>query len=311
MMSTTTSQPVLPFLDSTPLLGDTEALQARVAEEGYLFFRQLLPADDVLAARNDVLSTLQPFGWFKDEQDETGGLLDREALNRLPAEQMRLDIGVSTEAYHTVQKLESFHRLPHHPRLIALYETLFNSEVLVHSRHILRLVTPHPAMVPTPRHQDFPLIRGTSQFWTCWFPLGPCPQEQGSLTVLRGSNRLGYVPFESAAGAGGLAAQLCPGEVDWAGGDFETGDVLTFPCYTIHRALPDQLKNRIRISMDVRYQPAHEPVEEGSLQPHCALTWEEIYQNWSSDEFKYYWHKQALEIVGRDDSFPQPERRIC
>jgi len=310
-MPTTTLQPVLPFLDSTPLLHDAQALQARVAEEGYLFFKQLLSADEVLAARADVISTLQPFGWFSDEQDEIGGLLDVEALNRLPANQMRLDIGVSTEAYHAVQKIESFHRLPHHPRLIALYETLFGSEVLVHPRHIMRLVTPHPEMVPTPRHQDFPLIRGSSQFWTCWFPLGPCPQEQGSLTVLRASNRLGYVPFESASGAGGLAAQLCPGEVDWVGGDFEAGDVLTFPCYTIHRALPDQVKNRIRISMDVRYQPAHEPVEEGSLRPHCELKWEEIYANWHSDELQYYWQKQALEVVGRDHSFPEPERRIC
>jgi hypothetical protein len=41
-----------------------------------------------------------------------------------------------------VQKQESFHCLPHHPRLLALYQTLFGGEVLVHARHIMRLVTP-------------------------------------------------------------------------------------------------------------------------------------------------------------------------
>jgi hypothetical protein len=311
MTTVPNTQPKQEFLDSTPLLNDAEALQARVAEEGYLFFKQLLPPEAVLAARTDVLRTLQPFGWFHHEQDQLGGLLDLEALNRVTPEEMRLDIGVSSAAYDAVQKLESFHRLPHHTRLLALYRTLFGSEVLAHSRHIMRLVTPHSAMVPTPRHQDFPLIRGTSKFWTCWFPLGPCPREQGSLSVLRGSNRLGYVPYESAEGAGNIAAQLCPGETEWVASDFEAGDVLTFPCYTIHRALPDQLRNRIRMSMDVRYQPANEPVETGSLQPHCGLTWEEIYKNWSNDDLKYYWQQMPLEVVERDHSYPQPERRIC
>ena len=224
---------------------------------------------------------------------------------------MRLDIGVSNAAYDDVQRLESVHRLPHHARLLALYRTLFGGDMLVHPRHIIRLITPHRAMVPTPPHQDFPLIQGTSNTWTCWFPLGDCPREMGGLTVLRSSHRLGYVPIQTARGAGGMAVQLCPGERDWVEGDYETGDVLTFPSYTVHRALRCQFKDQVRLSFDVRYQPADEPVEARSLSPHCGLSWEDIYAGWERHDLRYYWRDLPLHQSPWDGALHQPTRRIC
>src|SRR3712207_2455745 len=105
------------FVDSTPLLHDAEALRARGAEDGHLFFKRLLPAEDVLAVRADILKVVEKHGWRQSGQDALGGSIDTAALNRVPDEEMRLDIGVSIEAYHDVQKLESVHRLPHHPNL--------------------------------------------------------------------------------------------------------------------------------------------------------------------------------------------------
>ena len=301
-----------PFLDSTPLLGDGEALRARGEAEGYLFFKRLLPAADVLRVRADILQVIDRHGWRQPGQGVHGGGVNPEALNRVPDDQMRLDIGVSHTAYGDVQKLESVHRLPHHPNLLALYRTLFGGEVLAHPRHIVRLITPHRAMVPTPPHQDFPLIQGTSNTWTCWFPLGDCPHEMGGLTVLRGSHRLGYVPVRATKGAGNIAAQLCPGEnEDWAAGNYETGDVLTFPSYTVHKAFPCQFKDRIRVSFDVRYQPADEPVEAKSLLPHCELAWEDIYAGWERDDLRYYWRDLPLHGSDWDPTLLQPSRRIC
>src|SRR5947208_15623403 len=115
------------------------------------------------------------------------GRLNVDALSAVPEAEMRTDIGVPHAAYDDVQKLESVHRLPHHPELLALYRALFGREVLVHPRHIIRMVTPHQSLVPTPQHQDFPLIQGTSNTWTCWFPVGDCLRSMGGLTVLRGS----------------------------------------------------------------------------------------------------------------------------
>ncbi len=166
-------------------------------------------------------------------------------------------------------------------------------------------------MVPTPPHQDFPLIQGTSNTWTCWVPIGDCPRALGGLTVLRGSHKLGYVPTQPSLGAGLIASELCPSENDWVEGDFETGDVLTFPSLTVHKALPSQYKDRIRLSFDVRYQPLDEVVEEKSLLPHCGLTWDEIYAGWDSDDLKYYWERQQTTFSPWNPALLQPSRRIC
>lgn len=119
------------------------------------------------------------------------------------------------------------------------------------------------------------------------------------------------MPIQPADGTGLIAAQLCAGEDDWVEGDYACGDVLTFPSHTVHRGLRCQLKDRARLSLDVRYQPADEVIEEKSLRPHCDLTWEEIYRGWERSDLQYYWTKTALELSPWDERFLQPSRRIC
>ena len=299
------------FVDSTSLLGNPQALRRRAQEEGYLFFRGLLPQSDLLDLRGELLEVVERHGWRKLGQDRLGGTMDLERLALLPESQLRTDIGVSIAAYQDAQRLERLHRLPHHPRLLELYSTLLKGDVLVHPRHIARMITGHPAMVPTPPHQDFPLIQGTAQTWTAWFPLGDCPRELGGLTVLRGSHRQGYVPIQPSLGAGNIAVQLCDFETDWVEGDFFCGDVLTFPSHTIHKALKCQKREQIRLSMDVRYQSADEPIEQKSLRPHCELSWEQIYADWQQDDLKYYWRKGELALSPWEDHYLQPSSRIC
>lgn len=302
------------FIDSKPLLdtGDFDALRARASEEGYLFFRGLLPREPLFELRAKILEVVQAFGWLREGEHGEDNLANREAINTIPLESMRYGIGISDAAYEEVQKIEQLHRLPHHPALLDLYRGLFGENVLVHARHIARVVTPHDGTPPTPQHQDFPLIQGTDKFWTCWFPLGDCPREMGSLTVLRRSQHNGYIPIQRVRGAGEIAAQLCPGEDRWIEGDFEAGDVLTFPCYTVHKALKSRHPERIRLSMDLRYQPMSEEVERRSLEPHAyKLSWEQIYEGWESDTYQYYWKDLPLKMGPWDDSLVQPSRRIC
>ncbi len=299
------------FVDSTPLLDDTASLRARATQDGYLFFKQRLPKAEVFALRAEMLGVVERYGWRQKGQDALGGLIDLAALNRVPEEEMRTDIGVSIAAYNDVQKLEAFHRLPHHPQLLSLYRTLLGKEILVHARHIARMITSHPGVFPTPPHQDFPLIQGTPNTWTCWIPIGDCPLELGGLTILKGSHRNGYLPIQPARGAGGIAVPICPYEVDWVEGGFETGDVLTFPSYTIHKALRCQLKEHIRLSLDVRFQAIDNPVEAKSLLPHCDLTWEQIYAGWKQDDLKYYWRYLPVQLSPWEDGYLQPKRRIC
>ena len=302
------------FVDSTKLLSDPVALRARGAEDGYLFFKQRLPKKNLLALRAEMLAVVDRYGWRQKDQDELGGLIDLDAINQVTEEKMRTDIGVSTAAYEDIQRLEAFHRLPHLPQIVSIMRILFGKEVLVHPRHIARMITGHASVFPTPPHQDFPLIQGTSNTWTCWIPVGDCPRELGGLTILKASHRQGYLPIQPSKGAGGIAVPLCPGEVNWVEGDFETGDILMFPCYTIHKALHCQRKDAIRLSLDVRYQPIDEIVEAKSLLPHCNLTWEQIYEGWPTqkqDALKYYWQSPTLQLSPWEDGFLQPKRRIC
>jgi len=299
------------FVDSTPLMDDLAALRGRANEDGFLFFKQFLPREDVLALRAEMLEVVARHGWLQKSQYALSGRINLDAINLVPDESMRDDIGVSIAAYHDAQKLERLHRLPHHPKLKTFYRRFLGRDVFVHPRHIARMATGHRAMVPTPPHQDFPLIQGTDNTWTCWFPLGDCPRSLGGLTMLKGSHQRGYQPIQPAKGAGGIAVPLCPWETEWAEGDYEAGDIITFPSYTIHKALRCLDKELIRLSMDVRYQPVDEPVEEKSLRPHCDLTWEEIYAGWRSEELKYYWQKLPLTIIPWNDTFMQPSRRIC
>ncbi|MES2461589.1 MAG: phytanoyl-CoA dioxygenase family protein [Armatimonadota bacterium] len=301
------------FIDSNDLLREENgnALRARAMGEGYLFFKGLLRPETVLALRADLLRVIGRYGWRQSGQDDHGDRIDVAALNTVPEDDLRTDIGVTHAAYDAVQKQESVHRLPHHPALIALYRLLFAREPLVHPRHIVRLPTPHRAMVPTPPHQDFPLIQGTANTWTCWIPVGDCPRSLGGLTVLRGSHRSGYLPIQPSLGAGLIASELCPHENDWVEGDFETGDILTFPSFTVHKALPSEFRDRIRLSLDVRYQPGDEAVEAKSLLPHCGLTWEQIYDGWEAEDLKYYWERQNTSLSPWNPALLQPSRRIC
>jgi hypothetical protein len=307
-----------PFDDSTDLLGHPGELRARAERDGYLFFPGLLDPEPILRLRAKVLDILTRHGLRTPDADPLDGTLDVARLNELPADQLRVDIGVSAEIYADLQKLPELHRLPHHPSLLEIYRILLETDdVFVHPRHIMRAMTSHPATGATPPHQDFPLVQGSSATWTSWIPIGDCGLERGPLVVLRGSHRQGYLPVGTGDGEGhwtNWGAQLCEHESSWVGGDFAVGDVLTFPSFTVHRSLPSAIRDEVRISMDVRYQRGDDVIEARSLTNHSDRPWDEIYQGWSEDnaDLRYYWHPDRLSYKPWDDSLLEPgARRIC
>lgn len=303
--------PTIDFTDSTELLDDPAALRKRARDEGYLFFRGLLPEEALLEVRHHVMRVLDAHGWLEQSIPIDQGVLDQTAVNLIPDDDLREDIGISIEGYGDVQRIEDLHRVPHHPTLMELYRVLCEEDVFVHPRHIVRVMTTHRALTPTPAHQDFPLIQGTSRTWTCWIPLGDCPVDAGPLSVLRRSHVNGLLPVGSAKGAGGIEALLCDEGDAWCAGGFRCGDVLTFPAHTVHRALPTTEPGRVRLSMDVRYQPVSEPVDSLSLGNHAELPWEAVYAGWQRDDLQFYWRSLPLTISELDESLLAPGRRIC
>ena len=87
-----------------------------------------------------------------------------------------------------------------------------------------------------------------------------------------------------------------PLEGRWVCGDFAVGDVLLFHSMTVHKGLPNR-SDKLRMSMDVRYQLVSEPFNIDNANPDGQpLSWEEIYADWRSDALKYYWQRLPLTL---------------
>jgi ectoine hydroxylase-related dioxygenase (phytanoyl-CoA dioxygenase family) len=281
------------FQDATPLLNDAEALRQRMDTDGFVYFRGLISRATVLELRRQILEVCQKYGWIASDTDLMDGLADPSVDQIEPF----CGVGVSRNAYQDVYRLEAFHQLAQHPAIIGMLQTLFGETVFAHPRHIARLMLPAKTNAPTPPHQDYIFIQGTKTVFTCWMPLGDCPQSLGGLSVLRGSHKLGILPVRAAAGAGDRTVILDDVDQEWCQGDFQAGDALVFHSLTVHKSIPNLNKNRIRLSCDFRYQPISLPIEEKSLRPHCdVLTWDEAYAGWQSNALQYYWRKYDLDF---------------
>ena len=282
---------ILEYQDASPLLDDVETLRRQFDEDGFACFRGLLPSAAVLELRQLVLEIFAHRGWLAPGTELMDGIVD-ESINQTESFASN---GADQAAYQAVYRLEEFHRLAHHPAIMDLFEKLFGETVFVHPRNIARLMAPHKDAVHTPPHQDFIYVQGTRATYTCWFALGDCPLDLGGLSVMRSTHKEDILPVRDAEGAGGRSVSIDDLAREWVEGDLQTGDVVIFHSQTVHRSLPNQTNDRIRLSCDYRYQPLSLPVEKKSLEPHVDLmTWEEAYAGWATDDLKYYWRDLDL-----------------
>ena len=277
-----------PFMDSTQLIVDPAALNERLAGEGYLFVRGLLPRQAVLDVRRQCRAVAAAGGWLDPAHPVEDGVGNPAAACTDPEPRY-------LEVFRRLYVLEPLHTLKHHPAIVSFFERLFGEPVLVHPLFVLRNIFPQRPESTTPAHQDFVHIQGTPETYTVWVPLDDCPMEQGSLQIAAGSHRDGVLDFRVTNGSGGLeVVDSLAGR--WRASPFAAGDVLIFHSLTVHKGLPNR-SNRLRQSMDARYQRASEPVSELSLNPYAGLfTWDQVYAGWQSTEFQYYWQRQPITI---------------
>ena len=241
-----------------------EELRTRLEQNSYLFFRGLMDADVIRRVRHDVLALCREAGWLDlnsplDEGVWSGTVAYVEG--ELPY----------MEVYRQVLKLPSFQHLPHHPVFLDIAETILGGPVLVHPRQLGRITFPATDKVTaTPPHQDWHFIRGTTQTYTMWLPLGDCPHELGGLAILAGSHRMAYqthVPMQGTGGAGVALEE----QGEWHTTDYKIGDFVIFHSYTVHQALPNRSGRSLRLSTDNRYQRESDEIDPSSLRPHYNL----------------------------------------
>jgi len=248
--------------DSLGLVDDSAALRARMAEDGYLFFRGLLDRQTVLSARREILLKYATIGEIDPE---------RPLMDAVAAEDTAID-KVNLRAFsESVRSGLAYERVVLDPRLIAVHEGLLGGDVHVFDFRWPRFVRPGEACG---FHYDGPyMMRGTERIYSSWIPLGDVSRTEGALILLEGSHRqpallktyakkdadrdripwLGTDPIRLQQRYGGR----------WLSTDFRAGDVLCFTMHTLHGALDNNSpESRCRLSSDTRYQRVDEPRDE-------------------------------------------------
>ncbi len=280
------------------LIDDPQALRHQIEEDGFGFFRGLIPAEPILSLRRTILEMFKRRGWILEGSELMDGIVD-PCIKEVTCYASN---GVDKQAYQELYRVEAFHRLAHHPAIVGLLTKLFGEPVFVHPRNIARLMAPHPDAPPTPAHQDFIYVQGSQSAYTCWFPVGDCPRDLGGLTLLAGSNKREILKVRDAGGAGHRTVILDDSIGTWTEGNLKVGDALIFHSKTVHKSLLNKTANRIRLSVDYRYQPqSMRTVDSTSLIPHVELlTWDEVYEGWGDSGLKYYWENLDLEVTEMD-----------
>ncbi|WP_252272052.1 phytanoyl-CoA dioxygenase family protein [Pseudomonas subflava] len=295
-----------PIRESSALLGDPGALRARFEEEGYLYLKGLLPKAKVQVLQAQIFDICKRKHWF------SGDAASFESVEPcvVPAVEGEVEY---FSVYDEVQRLEAFHALPHEPALMAVMGILLDETAFPHPLSICRLMFPNNAETTTPPHQDFPNNQGTTELYACWMPLSDCPVNLGGLAFMPGSHKHGLLPLQFSLGAGNRQAVLPDAlqEKPWVTGDYQQGDVLIFHSLMLHRALDNQT-NRMRVSVDYRYQSVRDPLTVGCLKPHFQReSWTRIYEGWASSQLQFYWEKLPLKFVEWTDKYHQlPEGHL-
>jgi Phytanoyl-CoA dioxygenase (PhyH) len=226
--------------DSSGLAGDPAALRQRLAADGYLFFRALLPADLARAAGLAVAARLRSGDWLDDR-----GLAS--------ARPRAVDVrdGLSDPAFRAAIIGKEFNRLPYLPPLRPLVRHVLGPAAFSYPAKVLRAVYPErPGVRSSGRyvHCDY-IGAGVQDMLTSWVPLMDIPVELGGLAVRPGGH----------LGPPRLPLPLRPGARGWATTSYRPGDVIIFHCLTPHAALPNT-GQALRLSADFRWQRPDQPV---------------------------------------------------
>ena len=239
---TSTLRTKFDLVDSRDLFGDTEALQAVLRRDGYIFMRGLLYPDWVEDVGRHALSALQDAGWTES------GINPVYAPPRLPVRAVAMRDAFTDPGYREILLDPGFNAIPYDSPLAWLMRQIMGPQGFCYPLKVPRVVYPSSVVPRHPGnlvHKDFGSVQ---DMLTCWIPLQSIPTRLGGLALQPGSQtsaRVRYRPLERL-------------ERGWRTTDYEPGDVLIFHCLTTHAALPNR-EERMRISAEYRWQLADLP----------------------------------------------------
>jgi len=250
----------LQLRESNAIRDQPEALRQRLNEDGFLFLRDFHDRNEVLGVRRDILQIMAATG----ELDPAAPLMEG-VIN--PA--LKTQATVSTKGRENL-KTDSLKRLLYGPGPENFFRKLFAAEAEAYQFQWLR-AGGHGA--GSTIHADVVYMgRGTKRLCTIWTPLGDIPPEQGPLVLCLGSHKWDRV--RGTYGQADVDRDRIPGHFTenpaelvekfggrWATASMRAGDAVIVNMFLLHASLMNTT-NRYRISVDTRWQPAGEPMDD-------------------------------------------------
>jgi len=244
--------------------GDAATLRRRLAEDGYLFLPGALDPEAVLAARREVFDRLAEVGEIRHpaEAGIASGISWRAELAG--------DFGCFLKE---ICEGPALRRVSHGPALHRIAADLIGEPARAFDFLWLR---PTPVGRASPLHFDHVYMnRGSERVVTAWIPLGPVPVADGPLVIVEGSHRFDHL-IDAYRGLDVDRDRDRPGSFDddpvtvverhgtrLLTSDFAPGDMVLFGPFTLHGSCDNtSTEGRVRLSCDVRYQPAADPADD-------------------------------------------------
>lgn len=258
-------------------VADPGELQRRLIDTGYLFLRDVVDPAVVLAARQEVFSRLADVGEVRPGSD---GIATGDSRR----EELEDDL---IDFWRSVSEGPALRKVSHGTQVRDLMERVFGEPAQPQDYLWLR---PRSVGWSTGFHYDHPFFaRGSRRTHTVWISLGDIPYCDGPLMLMENSHRFddligSLYDRDEQINSVPKVAEMAAFEGEWTtdpiafarkrnvrllSEEFGTGDVLIFGMNTLHGALDNHSPvGRVRLSCDVRYQPAADPKDERYFGPH-------------------------------------------
>lgn len=228
---------VSPLTDSTPLIGDGDALRERWEEDGTLYFHNVI--DPELMA------------WAEGHYRQA--LADEELIDL--ANEAPIWTGKKSDTWRPCDAIGTtvWHEVVKQPVLNDILRELFRAEAAW-----LPIVAHRSAFPNGPLKEDENIFAGQHQdaFYNegmnstiCWMPVRNVEMDSGTFALAPGTHKRGVLhdpnhpTYKIPEGA--------IGKHEWRSAAYRVGDVVIFRDDTAHAALPN-LSNEFRLSIDLR-----------------------------------------------------------
>jgi ectoine hydroxylase-related dioxygenase (phytanoyl-CoA dioxygenase family) len=250
-----------PLTETAAPLPNGAVLRERLEQDGYLFLRGLIDPGDIQAAREEVFARLGEVGEITEPTSRGvfSGQSKRDALYE--------DRG---EFWKLASEGPALRRVTNGTALTQAMTSVFGESALGFDYLFLRAV---PGGRFTHMHCDAGFFtRTTERVLTCWIAYTDIDLDRGPLFVVEGSHE--FTDIRERFGGFDVVrnkdrkASIDDHPADFARArdtrlltaHFRPGDVLVFGMYTVHGAFEHRAEdNRVRLTTDIRYQPASEP----------------------------------------------------